>query len=88
MNLPSGLKNEEVLQVPLVILSISALSKVKVQQEGQMMREHLSKLIESLTAPFAADLCFYLKKWIIADFCLTFNFKRVLFATTGHKIAT
>ena len=51
-------------------------------------RQQLSKLIESLAAPFAADLCFYLKKWLIADFCLTFNFKRVLLATTGHKVAT
>ena len=51
-------------------------------------REHLSDLLNTLTAPFAADLCFYLKKWLISDFCLTYNFKRVLLATTGHKIAT
>ena len=51
-------------------------------------RQHLQKLLQALTAPFAADLCFYLKKWLISDFCLTFNFKRVLLATTGHKIAT
>ena len=51
-------------------------------------REHLAGLISSLDASFAADLCLYLKKWLIADFCLTHNFKRVLLATTGHKIAT
>ena len=44
VTLQSGLKNVEVLQVPLVILSTSALSKVKVQREDQMMREHSSKL--------------------------------------------
>ena len=44
VTLPSGLKNVEVLQVLPVILSISALSRVKVQQEDQMMREHLSNL--------------------------------------------
>ena len=51
-------------------------------------REHLAALIGSLDAAFAADLCLYLKKWLIADFCLNFNFKRVLLATTGHSIAT
>ena len=51
-------------------------------------RKHLARLVGSLDASFAADLCFFLKKWLIADFCLTHNFKRVLLATTGHKIAT
>ena len=51
-------------------------------------RQHLGELIGSLDAAFAADLCLYLKKWLIADFCLNFNFKRVLLATTGHSIAT
>ena len=44
----SGQKNVEVLQVLLVILSISALSKEKVQREDQMMRELLSRLPMSI----------------------------------------
>ena len=46
VTLPSGFKNAEVLQVPLVILSISAQSLVKVLREDQMMREHLLKTIK------------------------------------------
>lgn len=37
---------------------------------------------------FREDLIFYLKKWIIADFALKYNFKKVLFGTSGHKVAT
>ena len=50
--------------------------------------EKLQSLVGSLEASFAADVCLFLKKWLIADFCLTHNFKRVFMATTGHKIAT
>ena len=48
----------------------------------------LQQLVESLDAPFAADVCMFLKKWLIADFCLTHKFKKVFIGTTGHKIAT
>jgi len=48
----------------------------------------LQSLIASLEAPFAADVILFLKKWLIADFCLQHNFKRVLMGTTGHRIAT
>ena len=51
-------------------------------------RAQLQKLVGSLDASFAADLCFFLKKQLIAIFCLDYNFKRVLLATTGHSVAT
>jgi len=39
-------------------------------------------------AAFKADLVIFLKKWLISDFALRFNFKRVFMATTAHKTAT
>lgn len=30
----------------------------------------------------------YFKKWLIVDFALKYNFKKILFGTTGHKVAT
>jgi len=45
-------------------------------------------MIKCLSAGFAADLIYYFKKQLIADFCLKYNFKKVFMATTGHKIAT
>ncbi len=47
----------------------------------------ITDLIESVEPSFQADLVLFLKKWLIADFCLQYNFKRVLVATTGHGIA-
>jgi hypothetical protein len=29
-----------------------------------------------------------MKKWIMSDFAIKYNFKRILVATTGHGIAT
>ena len=37
---------------------------------------------------FAADLVLFFKKWLIAEFCLKFTFKKVFLAINGHKIAT
>lgn len=51
-------------------------------------RGRMQVLFGSLEASFAADIAKFLKKWLIAEFCLKNNFKRVLFATTGHQIAT
>jgi len=48
----------------------------------------LQKLLGALEASFAADVALFFKRWLIADFCLTHNFKRVLLGTTGHKVAT
>ena len=49
---------------------------------------NLQQLLASVEASFAADVCMFLKKWLIADFCLKHNFKKVFMGTTGHKIAT
>ena len=48
----------------------------------------LASLLGTLVPAFAADLAFYLKKWLIADFCLKYSFKRVLLAVSGHKVAS
>ena len=37
---------------------------------------------------FREDLILYFKKWISVEFSLRYNFKKVLFGTTGHKVAT
>ena len=50
--------------------------------------DRLIKLLSTLDAGFAADLCFFLKKWLIADFCLKHSFKRVLLGTSGHKVSS
>ena len=49
---------------------------------------NMQSLLLSLEASFAADACMFFKKWLIADFCLTHNFKKAFLGTTGHKIAT
>ena len=53
-------------------------------------RQRLRGLIQSLPADssFREDLILYLKRWVIADFALRFNFKKVLLGTSGHKVAT
>jgi cytoplasmic tRNA 2-thiolation protein 2 len=50
----------------------------------------IKKLIEALptTSNFREDIILYFKRWIIAEFALKYNFKKVLFGTTGHKVAT
>lgn len=50
--------------------------------------QELQALLGSLDASFAADVSLFLKKWLIADFCIRHNFKKVFMGTTGHKIAT
>lgn len=37
---------------------------------------------------FREDVILYMKRWLIADFALKYNFKKILFGTTGHKVAT
>ena len=49
---------------------------------------NLQQLLASVEASFAADVCMFLKKWLIADFCLKYNFKKVFMGTTGHNLAT
>lgn len=50
--------------------------------------QRLRSLLLSLDASFAADLCFFFKKWIIADFCLKNHFKKVFLGTSGHKTSS
>ena len=45
-------------------------------------------MLSSVEPSFQADLVFCLKKLILTDFCLRFNFKRLVLATTGHGIAS
>ena len=53
-------------------------------------RRQLQQLLECLptTSNFREDLVLYFKRWIIVDFALRFNFKKILFGATGHKVAT
>ena len=41
-----------------------------------------------IESSFREDLIFYLKRMIIAKFCLTHNFKKALLGTNSHKVAT
>jgi hypothetical protein len=59
---------------------------VDVDQKEEK-RHRLGRIIESLDAPWASDIVYFLKRWLIADFCLKYNFKKVLMATTGAKVA-
>ena len=52
------------------------------------MRQKIKTLLSCVQPSFQADLILSLKKQVIADFCLRYNFKRVLLATTGHGIAS
>ena len=36
---------------------------------------------------FREDLVLYLKRWLLSDFALKNNFKKILLGTTGHKVA-
>lgn len=37
---------------------------------------------------FREDLVLYLKRWLLSEFGLKYNFKKILLGTTGHKLAT
>lgn len=53
-------------------------------------REAIKGIMETLptSSNFREDLILYFKRWIIVDFALKYNFKKILFGTTGHKVAT
>jgi len=53
-------------------------------------RQRMKVLFECLptTSNFREDLVLYFKRWIIVDFALRYNFKKILFGATGHKVAT
>lgn len=65
-------------------------NKVFEIQNIDEKREKLVKLINSLSSEsnFREDLILYLKKWLISDFALRYNFKKILLGTSGHKVAT
>lgn len=44
-------------------------------------KQRMKSLVSSLDASFAADLVFYFKKWLIADFCIEHKFKKVFLGT-------
>lgn len=52
-------------------------------------RERLVKLIECLPieSSFREDLITYLKKIVIAWFCLKYNFKKAMLGNTSQKVA-
>ena len=60
--------------------------------EVDALREKQARLKELIgcigPAGFKADLVLFLKKWVMSDFALKYNFKRVFMATTAHKTAT
>jgi hypothetical protein len=45
------------------------------------------ELLSSVEPQFQGDLVFALKKHLMMDFCLRYNFKRILLSTSGHSIA-
>jgi len=59
-------------------------------EDLEAKRERFKALISSLPieSSFQEDLIFYLKKLMISDFCLRYNFKKALFGTTSHNVAT
>lgn len=69
-------------------VDINQTAQLNAPEQLEVYRQRLQRLLGALEASFAADVCKFLKKWLIADFCLKNNFKRVLLGTTGHQIAT
>ena len=39
-------------------------------------------------ASFRSDMVFFLKRWLMSDFCLRYNFKRIFVGSSAHKTAT
>lgn len=64
------------------------LNKVVNVEAIDEKRGKIAELLKTLEASFAADLVLYMKRWLIADFCLKFNFKKVILANSGHKVAS
>ena len=56
----------------------------------QEKRTRFQEMIECLPieSSFREDMIFYLKRLLISDFCLRFNFKKALFGTNSQKVAT
>lgn len=52
-------------------------------------QKRLLKLLETLPAhsSFRESMVFHLKRQLISDFALRFNFKKVMFGTNSQKVA-
>ena len=68
----------------------SVLNKEVEVYDIEGKRKRIIEILECLPtiSNFREDLILYFKRWIIVDFALTFNFKKILFGTTGHKVAS
>jgi hypothetical protein len=78
-------------KIPTPPLNLELVMNKIVEIENlEEKREKLKELIESLSSVscFREDLIFYLKRWIIIAFAFKHNFEKILFATSGHKVAT
>mmetsp|Transcript_1876 Transcript_1876/g.2586 ORF Transcript_1876/g.2586 Transcript_1876/m.2586 type:complete len:251 (+) Transcript_1876:463-1215(+) len=62
---------------------------VEIPQREQKTNR-FQALIECLPveSSFREDMIFFLKKLIISEFALKYNFKKILLGTTSHKVAT
>jgi tRNA(Ile)-lysidine synthase TilS/MesJ len=70
---------------------VKEVTNVVVHVENiEEKRKQLRELMECLPtiSNFREDMILYLKRWLIVAFALKYNFKKVLFGTTGHKVAT
>lgn len=47
----------------------------------------MKELLSTVDPVFQADICWNLKKRLMVDFCLKYNFKRLVVGTSGHGIA-
>ena len=59
-------------------------------KDEEIKREKFRKLLDTLPleSSFREDLIFYFKRILISEFCLKYNFKKALFGTNSHKVAT
>lgn len=65
------------------------INKVVNIDNLEQKHDRLKDLLETVgPAGFRADLIFFFKKWIMSDFCLRYNFKRIFLGITAHKTAT
>ena len=76
-------KQDEIEHNEPVNLDKNARVQVADIQEKRLRLQQLLSTLP-LTSNFREDLVFYLKKWLISDFALRHNFKKILFGTTGH----
>ena len=72
-------------------LAMASVTNARVEvPQIEEKRDKLRELMECLPtiSNFREDLIMYLKRWLIVAFALKYNFKKILFGTTGHKVAT